>query len=178
MRPPVDRSRIEQLALRLAPQAGSATIIYLTGEATTVIEGWRASTVNVDVRFEPDSDELLRELPKIKEQLQINVALASPPDFIPELPGWRQRSPLILTEGNVHVRHFDLYSQALSKIERGFQQDLEDVSNMLASGLVTPERLWELYEQIEPQMFRYPAIEPTAFRHKLGEALSPAPPPA
>jgi hypothetical protein len=29
------------------------------------------------------------------ERLGFNVELASPPDFIPELPGWRERSPLV-----------------------------------------------------------------------------------
>jgi hypothetical protein len=173
MRPPVDRQRIEELARRLAPLARSATTIYLTGGASAVIEGWRPSTVDVDIRFEPDADELLRELPKLKEDLQVNIELASPPDFVPELPGWRERSPLILSAGNVEVRHFDLYSQALSKIERGFQQDLEDVENMLAHGLVVPERLRELYESIESQLYRYPAIDPSAFDRKLDEALRP-----
>lgn len=174
MRPPVDRDRIEELARRLAPAARSATNIYLTGGASAVIEGWRQSTVDVDLRFEPDGDELLRELPTLKEQLQINIELASPPDFIPELPGWRERSPVILTVGNVQVRHFDLYSQALAKIERGFQQDLQDVHSMLTDGLIMPERVRELYEQIEPELYRYPAIDPPAFRRKLEEALPPS----
>ena len=86
----------------------------------------------------PVDGERLRELPALKEALAINIELASPPDFIPELPGWRERSPLVFDEGNVEVRHFDFYSQALSKIERGFRQDLEDVEQMLTSGRSTP----------------------------------------
>ncbi len=171
MRPPVDRNRIEQLARRLAETAAVPTTIYLTGGATAVIEGWRASTVDVDLRFEPDSDELLRALPELKEQLQINIELASPPDFIPELPGWRERSTLVLETGNVQVRHFDPYSQALSKIERGFSQDLEDVQSMIRDGLVEPARLRELYARIEPHLYRYPAIDPAAFARKLDDAL-------
>jgi Nucleotidyltransferase of unknown function (DUF6036) len=173
MRPPVDRERLEDLARRLGQSARSRTTVYVTGGATAVIQGWRRSTVDVDVRFEPESDELLRELPQLKEELQINIELASPPDFIPELPGWRERSPLILSEGNVEVRHFDYYSQALAKIERGFRQDLQDVQSMLGDGLVRPDRLRELYESIEAQLYRYPAIDPPAFHRKLDEALSP-----
>ena len=171
MRPPVDRKRIEQLARRLAEKATAPITVYLTGGATAVIEGWRTSTVDVDVRFEPDSDELLRALPELKEQLQINIELASPPDFIPELPGWRERSPLVLEIGNVQVRHFDPYSQALSKIERGFAQDLEDVQSMIRDGLAQPGRLRELYAKIEPDLYRYPAIDPGAFTRKLDDAL-------
>jgi len=89
------------------------------------------------------------------------------PDFIPELPGWRERSPLVFEEANVQVRHFDPYSQALAKVERGFQQGLADVRSMLEQRLVDPKRLRALYDAIEPQLYRYPAIDPDAFRRKL-----------
>ncbi len=137
-----------------------------------MLEGWREATINVDLRFEPEADELLRALPALKERLGVNVELVSPPDFIPELPGWRERSPFVLREGRVDVHHFDLYSQALSKIERGFEQDLADVHTMIARGLVEPLRLRELYDAIEQALYRYPAIDPFAFRQKLDAALA------
>jgi hypothetical protein len=167
MRPTVDAERIQQLARRLSRVARSPVRIYLTGGATAVIEGWRGSTVDIDVRFEPEADELLREIPALKEQLQLSIELVSPPDFIPELPGWRERSPLVFREGNVAVHHFDLYSQALAKIERGFDLDGEDVRTMIARGLVAPRRLLELFGAIEPQLYRYPAIDPQAFRARV-----------
>ncbi len=143
----------------------------MTGGATAVLEGWRGSTVDVDMRLEPDIDSLLRELAALKDDLGVNIELASPPDFIPELPGWRDRSPFVFREGNVDIHHFDFYSQALSKIERGFSQDLDDVQHMMESGLVEPSRLHELYDAIEPELFRYPAIDPAAFRRKVAAAL-------
>jgi hypothetical protein len=172
MRPPVDAARIREFAHRLGRVAPDRTRIYLTGGATAVLEGWRASTIDVDVRFEPESDAIFRELAALKDRLGINIELASPPDFIPELPGWRERSPLVFRDGNVDVHHFDPYSQALSKIERGFAHDLADVHDMLKGGLVEPGRLASLYEAIEPQLYRYPAIDPAAFQRKLRDALS------
>jgi hypothetical protein len=172
MRPPVDEQRIRALARELGRTARDPVRIYLTGGSTAVIEGWREMTIDVDLRFEPESDELLRELPALKERLGINIELASPPDFIPELPGWRERSPLVFQEGRVAVHHFDLYSQALSKIERGFEQDLADVRSMLANGLVEPSRMRTLYDAIEPELYRYPAIDPSEFRRKLDSALA------
>jgi hypothetical protein len=172
MRPPVDEPRIRALASELGRVARQPVRIYLTGGATAVLEGWREATIDVDLRLEPEADELLRALPALKESLGVNIELASPPDFIPELPGWRERSPHVFREGRVDVHHFDPYSQALSKIERGFAQDLTDVRTMIAQGLVEPPRLRELYEAIEPELYRYPAIEPTAFRDKLNAALS------
>jgi hypothetical protein len=80
-------------------------------------------------------------------------------------------SPFVFREGNVDIHHFDFYSQVLSKIERGFGQDLDDVQHMMDSGLVEPSRLHELYDTIEPELFRYPAIDPAAFRRKVSAAL-------
>jgi hypothetical protein len=172
MRPSVDDRRIRELAHELGRIAKSPVRVYLTGGSTAVVEGWRATTIDVDLRFEPESEELLRALPALKERLALSIELASPPDFIPELPGWRERSALILREGSVQLHHFDLYSQALSKIERGFDRDLADVQMMLTGGYVEPERLRELYQQIEPELYRYPAIEPASFRRKLDLALA------
>lgn len=170
MRPPVDAARIRELARQLGRVARPGTRIYLTGGATAVLEGWRQTTIDVDLRFEPEADELLRELVTLKERLGINVELASPPDFIPELPGWRERSPFVFREGNVEVHHFDPYSQALSKLERGFDHDLEDARTMIARGLVEPARLRELYHAIEPELYRYPAIDPRAFARRVTDA--------
>ena len=137
-----------------------------------MLEGWRESTIDVDMRLEPEADELLRAFPALKERLQVNIELASPPDFIPELPGWRARSPLVFRDGNVSIHQFDLYSQALSKIERGFEQDLVDVREMILRGLVERIRLLELYEAIEPALYRYPAIDQSVFRRKVDAVLS------
>lgn len=81
--------------------------------------------------------------------------------------GWRDRSRHLFREGLVDVLHFDPYSQALSKIERGFEQDLQDVGAMLDRGLVERLRLLELFEAIEDRLFRYPAIDAGRFREKV-----------
>ncbi|MFL5898490.1 MAG: DUF6036 family nucleotidyltransferase [Solirubrobacterales bacterium] len=138
--------------------------MYLTGGATAVLEGWRDSTVDIDVRFEPDSDAALHRIAALKEELAVNVELTSPLDFLPALPGWRERSRFRFREGNLEVFDFDLYSQALSKLQRGFELDLEDVRSMVRSGELEPARLLELFEVIEPELYRFPAVEPAELR--------------
>jgi predicted nucleotidyltransferase len=172
MRPPVDEARIRELARALGRLAVAPVRVYFTGGSTAVVEHWRESTVDVDVRLEPEAEELMRALPDLKERLGINIELVSPPDFIPELPGWRERSPQLFVEGQVSFHHFDPYSQALSKIERGFERDLADVRAMLDSGLVERHQLLALFEAIEPELFRYPAIDPASFRRKVKAALA------
>lgn len=171
MRDRADAERIAALATALGHAAKEPTRLYLTGGATAVLEGWRASTVDVDVRIEPESEEIFRAIFELKERLDVNIEFASPADFLPELPGWRERSRYRFREGKLEIFDFDLYSQALAKIERGFDLDLDDARAMIDSGLVEPRRLRKLFAQIEDQLFRFPAVDPGALRAKLDAAL-------
>jgi len=144
---------------------------YLTGGATAVLSGWRSSTVDIDLKLVPDRDELLRALPAIKEQLEVNVELASPDLFIPVSPGWEGRSASIGRYGAVQFFHFDFTAQALAKIERGHQRDAEDVRAMLERGLVTPDGLRSELDLVEPQLYRFPAIDAAALRRRVEDAL-------
>lgn len=112
----------------------------------------------------PDRDELFRAIPALKEQLAINVELASPEDFIPARPDWESHSPFITREGRVSFHHFDLHAQALAKIERGHAQDVADVEEMLRRGLVEAGALVRYFESIEPRLYRYPALDRASFR--------------
>jgi hypothetical protein len=164
VRAAADAERIRLLARELGRTVPPGTRMYLTGGATAVLEGWRASTVDIDVRFEPDSDAALSRISEIKERLSVNVELASPLDFLPALKGWQDRSRFRFREGSLEVFDFDLYSQALSKLERGFELDLIDVRSMVQAGAVEPAELLELFEGIEPELFRFPTVDPRSLR--------------
>lgn len=169
MREPADAERIERLARELGRAVPPGTKMYLTGGATAVLEGWRASTVDVDVRFEPDSDAVLRLIAELKERLQVNVELASPLDFLPPLAEWRERSRFRFRAGNLEVFDFDPYSQALAKLERGFELDMHDVASMVRAEQVKPEMLLELFEGVEPELYRFPAVDPARLRRVVEE---------
>lgn len=169
MREVADAERIRRFMRVFGAAAEVATQVYFTGGATAVLLGWRASTIDVDIKFEPDTDPLFRAIPRIKETLQLNVELASPADFIPVPPGWQDRSPFIAQEAQASFHHFDLYAQALAKVERGHQQDVGDVREMLSRGLIDAPAAWQYFTSIEPQLFRYPAIDPASFRRSVEE---------
>jgi hypothetical protein len=151
----------------LAVSATTPSRIYLVGGATSVLFGWRTSTIDIDLKIIPENDEILRSLPELKERLQVNIELASPADFIPELPGWQERSRFIEQEGKLAFHHYDFYAQALAKIERGHRMDAQDVHQMFANGLVEPKRLLELFSSIEDWLYRYPAIDGRIFRRAV-----------
>jgi hypothetical protein len=176
MRPPPVRSlvtaeRVRALARALGQRTSAPTKVYLVGGATAVIEGWRSSTVDIDLLIEPD-DQLTREIAALKERLGVNIEFASPADFLPQLPDWRTRSPFLFREGSIEVFHYDLYSQALAKLERGLAQDLEDVHAMVRTGAVAPSELAALLTAIEPDLHRFPAVEPADLRAAVNRLLA------
>lgn len=167
MRELADEARIRRFLRGLGRAAESETVVYLAGGATAVLEGWRGTTVDVDLRIEPESDAILRALSRLKDELAINVELATPADFIPLPAGWEERSPFVAREGSVTFRHFDPVSQALAKLERGHDRDLDDVQAMLDRGLVDRVALRAAFAEIESELHRFPAIDPAAFRRRV-----------
>jgi hypothetical protein len=165
-----DREALARFMRALGAAATAESRVYFTGGVTAVLFGWRESTIDIDLELVPDHDDLLRAIATLKDRLQVNVELAAPSHFIPELPGWEMRSPFIAREGRLSFYHYDLYSQALAKIERGHAQDRIDVAAMRDAGLVEPARLRELFAAIEPEMYRYPAINPRSFRDAVDAA--------
>jgi len=181
MRPPVQTAKLNALMQALGSRVRSEGRIYLTGGATALLHGWRQMTVDVDLKADPEPGGLFEAIAVLKDELAVNVELASPSDFIPELPGWRARSLFIARHGLIDYYHYDPYSQALAKLERGHTRDLADVEAMLRSKLVHRGRLLEFLAVIEPSLIRYPAIDPVSFRQVVEEFCgepTESPPPA
>jgi hypothetical protein len=169
----VDSARVQDFLEALARAASGEATLYLVGGATAVTTGWRTTTIDIDLRLEPEDEGAMRALPRLKEDLGINVELASPVDFLPELPGWRDRSPFVSRVGSLTVRQFDLYAQALAKLERGFAQDLADVDAMVSRGLVRPVELLSLFEAIVDDLYRFPVVDADHLRAMV-TALQPS----
>ena len=123
----------------LGQASGKEARIYFTGGASAVLLGWRAATIDLDIKIVAKDEAALKEIPRLKEELRINVELAAPDQFIPPLPGWEDRSPLIGSEGRIFFHHYDFYSQALA--------------------------------EIEPELYRYPAVDPAVFRAAVGDFI-------
>lgn len=169
MRGLADAARLRRFLAELGRSAEEDGAVFLTGGATAVLIGWRETTIDADILIVPETDVLYRALARLKDELQINVEIASPAHFIPELSGWRERSLFIGREGRLSFYHYDPYSQALAKLERGHAKDLADVQQLVARGLVDVDRLVEQFEAIVPRLHRYPAIDPASFRRRLDD---------
>ena len=141
--------------------------VYITGGASSIIKGWRQSSLDIDFIFSPELDDFYRAIPKLKDELKLNLEISTPYHFIPELPGWKDRSEYIITEGRVTFYHFDFYSQALSKIERNHPNDSIDVNGMIEMGLIQKSRLLGMFEDVKDRFFKYPNINVNQLESKL-----------
>ena len=80
---------------------------------------------------------------------------------------------MIVRIGKVTFRHYDFSAQALAKIERGHSRDLADDEAMRARGLITGEEIRRQFAQMEPQLYRFPAIDPPSFRRAVDAIFPP-----
>lgn len=167
MRQNTTRERIERLMRELGASVTSEGRVYFTGGVSAVLLGWRETTLDVDLKADPEPAGFFESLPRLKDALDINIELASPDQFVPPLPDWSERCLLIAQHGRVTFYHYDFYGQALSKIERAHARDRDDVGRMLESGLVKPQRLLELFHDVEPLLIRYPAIDAEKLRSRV-----------
>lgn len=135
--------------------------VYLVGGGTAVLQGWREATIDADLYA--DHEEIFHRIQQIKEQLQLNVELVRPEDFVPALAGTSERHVFIKTVGRVDYFHYDPYAQVFSKLVRGFRLDLLDAERFLQSGMVDADRFRTLVDEIpEAAYARYPAISQQA----------------
>lgn len=170
----VDADRIVRLMEGIGRQATGPGRVYLVGGSSAVLVGWRGNTVDADIKLDPEPTRVFEAIALLKDELDMNVELAAPDQFVPPLPGWRERSPFIARHGEVDFYHYDFYGQALAKIERSHHTDLDDVQAMVARGLVDVDVLLGLFESVTRDLLRYPAIDEQALRAKLAALVERA----
>jgi hypothetical protein len=163
MRSEADKNKVLEFIAALGGRVRGPGKIYLTGGATALLQGWRDMTVDIDIKSDPEPPGLFEAIADLKEELDVNLELASPDQFIPELPGWRERSEFIGRFGHLDFYHYDFFAQALSKLERGHARDLLDVGAMLERRLITGNQLQAHFQEIRPALIRYPAIDIPGF---------------
>jgi hypothetical protein len=176
VRQKVTVATLRQFMRELAEAVRSPGQIYFTGGATALLLGFRDQTIDIDLKLDPEPEGAFEAIASLKNRLNLNIELASPDDFIPRTPDWRERSRLITSIGKVRFYHYDFALQALAKLERGHTQDLDDVASLLRGGYVTAEELKSTFARIAPGLLRYPAIDPPQFQRKLDEFLTGAQP--
>lgn len=167
MRNPTDVTKLRSLLRELGRRARGPGRIYLVGGASALIEGWRDSTVDVDLKLDPEPAGIFEAIAKLKNELGVNIELAAPDQFLPEIPGWRERSPSVDRFGPIEVHHYDFLAQALAKLARWQGRDQTDVQAMLQRGLVTLAQIRRAFTEMKPKLIRFPSLEVEVIERRI-----------
>src|SRR5438046_9918979 len=107
MRRKVTPERLKTFMQQFATTARTPGKVYFTGGATALLLGFRQQTIDIDLKLDPEPTGAFEAIAVLKQRLDLNVELASPDDFIPRPPDWRERSRPIAAFGQVEFFHYD-----------------------------------------------------------------------
>ncbi|OBQ38388.1 MAG: hypothetical protein AN487_07685 [Anabaena sp. CRKS33] len=151
MRANIDTQKLERLMQLLGREAQGSGCIYFTGGASALLIGWRNSTIDVDIRLDPEPPGIFQAIAKLKQ----------------ELNRWRDRSVFIGKRGQISFYHYDFTAQALAKLSRGFNRDIKDVEAMYKQKLFSLNDLRNCFEAITPELIRFPSLNPDILKSRI-----------
>lgn len=130
--------RLREFLDIVGDRAGASAVLILLGGSGLSLLGNRRPTLDLDFDGEEfDGGEFRALLEQVAAELHIELEAVPLHRFIPLPPGADNRHVPIGTFGNLRAFVFDPYSIALSKLDRGFDSDIEDVVFLLRQGFVT-----------------------------------------
>ncbi len=158
-----------------AVEAGlsSPARLYLVGESSLVVEGWREWTDQLVYTGEAADLGLLRPIVEaVAAQQGIRLVCESPTEVIPLPPGHERRARRWRFEGQttparLELFHFDPYSTAIRLIARGDEPDYRVALEFLRQGWIQLSELDRQLSELLPQ-FSLETIQqdPAEFRRK------------
>jgi hypothetical protein len=147
--------------------------LYLVGESSLVVEGWREWTDQVVYTAEgADLAQLTQTIEAVAAQQGIRLICESPADIIPLPDGHERRAhgwgiPGKVSPAQLELYHFDPYSTAIRLIARGDEPDYMVVLAFLRLGWI---QVSELDRQLGELLPRFSAEslqqDPAEFRRK------------
>ena len=78
MRAETDAAKLMAFMAELRNRVRGPGRIYFAEDATAILHGWRSTTIDVDLKPDPEPPRLFEALAVLKDELDINVELASP----------------------------------------------------------------------------------------------------
>lgn len=150
----VTKAEIMAFLQQLGQRYTQPAELYLIGGAALCLLGNSRTTLDLDFvgdDLPPAAERALRtfrgELEKLADELQIEVEAVPLEQFIPLPVDANMRHQSIGEFGNLRAFIFDPYSIALSKLDRGFPTDLQDILFLIQQDIIEPVQLRAALEQ-------------------------------
>jgi len=138
----MDNPQIQSILQGLGERVPPASRLWLTGGSALVLLGSPRLTIDIDfIGDDVSPSELDKTIMQIAKELKISMDPVPLERFIPLPAGSAERSIRIGQFGNLEVYVTDPYSIALSKLDRGFDTDLDDIVFLVQDGFVRMDEL-------------------------------------
>jgi hypothetical protein len=124
------------------------TRLYIFGGGAVVWLGSPRPTVDLDYTAEPRTESLRAVLAQTAVEMDVDLEEAIPADFVPLPDGAEARHQLIGTFGKIAVYPLDPYSQAIMKIARALETDMEDVAFLVHNRHIELETLGRCIQEV------------------------------
>jgi uncharacterized nucleotidyltransferase DUF6036 len=139
--------------------------LVLVGGSALALLGSPRLTIDIDfVGDDVHPNELHRSIMQIAKELNIQAEPVPLERFIPLPKGSDKRNIRIGQFGNLEVYVADPYSMALSKLDRGFDTDLDDLVFLVQHDLVNLEELERITRDALPQAKKFD-LDPEILAH-------------
>lgn len=146
------KSILQSIGVRVPP---SSQLILVGGSALALLGSPR---LTIDIDFFGDDvhpSDLHKIIMQAAKELQVHVEPVPLDRFIPLLTEGTRRNIYIGQFGNLEVFVADPYSIALSKLDRGFDTDIEDIVFLIQSHHINMDEFERMVQGILPQANKY-----------------------
>jgi len=124
----MDNTDLQTILQNMGARVPPASQLVLIGGSALILLGSPRLTVDIDFIGDDAHPNALHQLIiQIAKELQIHVEPVPLERFIPLPQGSAERRIRIGQYGNLEIYIADPYSIALSKLDRGFETDIDDV---------------------------------------------------
>ena len=138
----MDNTEIQSILKALGERVPSSSRLVLIGGSALALLGSPRLTIDIDfVGDDINPSKLARTVMQIAKELNIDIEPVPIERFIPLPEGSDKRQIYIGRFGNLHVYIADPYSIALSKLDRGFDTDIDDIVFLIQQNYVVLEIL-------------------------------------
>ena len=124
----LNRENIQEFLKLLGKRYPKKTELHLLGGGALLLLGNSRSTLDIDyMGGDIQKDDFQVTIEEIASEFELDIEPVPIARFIPVPDGSNDRNIHIGQFGNVDVYVFDPYSIALSKVDRGFDTDFDDI---------------------------------------------------
>jgi len=167
----VTSKTLEAFLQRVGERSSCTGALCLLDGSALCLLGNPRTTADIDYTFEAEtgsSEQFDATVAELAREMRLDIESVPLADFIPLPPGARERRRFLGRYGGLDVYVFDLYSIALSKIDRGFEEDLDDVMFLLRERLIEFGELESYFNAILPDSAKAD-VHPREFRSYFEE---------